>query len=87
MGVSPLAVLDRRGTAGGCLALRLRCGCTPASDHHCPAAARRLAFFGLFPVVLGIGLTWLYAYVFTVAGVYDNASPETQARRALCFGR
>lgn len=46
---------------------------------------RRLAFFGLFPVVLGIGLTWLYAYIFTIAGVYDGASPETQARRALCM--
>lgn len=37
-----------------------------------------LAVFGLFPVILGIGVTWLYAYIFTVAGVYDSASPETQ---------
>ncbi|KAI7844268.1 hypothetical protein COHA_002066 [Chlorella ohadii] len=37
-----------------------------------------LAFFGLFPVILGIGLTWLYAYIFTIAGVYDNASAATQ---------
>ncbi|KAL4459050.1 hypothetical protein ABPG75_013915 [Micractinium tetrahymenae] len=34
--------------------------------------------FGLFPVLLGLGLTWLYAYIFTVAGVYDGTSPETQ---------
>lgn len=25
-------------------------------------------------------MTWLYAYIFTVAGVYDSASPETQVR-------
>ncbi|EFN51042.1 hypothetical protein CHLNCDRAFT_141545 [Chlorella variabilis] len=37
-----------------------------------------LAVFGLFPVILGLGLTWLYAYIATVAGAYDNASPETQ---------
>lgn len=41
-------------------------------------AVRRLAVFGLFPVILGLGLTWLYAYIATVAGAYDNASPETQ---------
>ncbi|KAL4431929.1 hypothetical protein ABPG77_000196 [Micractinium sp. CCAP 211/92] len=34
--------------------------------------------FGLFPVLLGLGLSWLYAYIFTVAGVYDNASADTQ---------
>lgn len=47
-----------------------------------PAAvlSRRLSFFSLFPVVLGIGLTWLYAWIFTIAGVYDSASPETQVR-------
>lgn len=39
----------------------------------------RAPIFGLFPVVLGLGLTWLYAYIFTVAGVYDGASAETQA--------
>ena len=43
----------------------------------------RLAFFGLFPVILGIGLTWLYAYIFTIAGVYDNASAATQVGSAL----
>jgi hypothetical protein len=40
-----------------------------------------MAVFGLFPVVLGLGLTWLYAYIATVAGAYDNSPPETQARR------
>jgi nucleobase transporter 1/2 len=37
-----------------------------------------MAVFGLFPVVLGLGLTWLYAYIATVAGAYDNSPPETQ---------
>lgn len=37
-----------------------------------------MAVFGLFPVLLGLGLTWLYAFVFTVSGVYDGASAETQ---------
>lgn len=43
--------------------------------------------FGLFPVLLGLGLTWLYAYIFTVAGVYDGASANTQARPQLACAR
>lgn len=34
--------------------------------------------FALFPVILGLGLTWLYAYIATVAGAYDNSSEATQ---------
>ena len=45
----------------------------PASRAFCSAP-----IFGLFPVILGLGLTWLYAYIATVAGAYDNSSPETQ---------
>jgi hypothetical protein len=45
------------------------------------ASACRMAVFGLFPVLLGLGLTWLYAFVFTVSGVYDGASAETQVGR------
>ncbi|KAL4853742.1 Nucleobase-ascorbate transporter 1 [Chlorella vulgaris] len=37
-----------------------------------------LAVFALFPVILGLGLTWLYAYIATVAGAYDNSSEATQ---------
>ena len=47
-----------------------------------PPSHRRLAVFALFPVVLGLGITWLYAYIFTVAGVYDSSSPQTQVRAA-----
>ncbi|GAB4815990.1 hypothetical protein N2152v2_003036 [Parachlorella kessleri] len=44
---------------------------------------RRLKIFGMpifamFPVILAIGITWLYAYIMTVAGVYDDSKPETQ---------
>ena len=44
-----------------------------------------MAIFGLFPVLLGLGLTWLYAFIFTVAGVYDGASAETQVGRGACL--
>lgn len=59
-----------------------------AAVHHAPPANQpaplprcmgcRVAVFGLFPVVLGLGLTWLYAFIFTAAGVYDGAAAETQ---------
>lgn len=59
--------------------------CTPAAPlaSLTPACPCRWPVFGLFPVLLGLGLSWLYAYIFTVAGVYDNASADTQVRPAL----
>lgn len=51
----------------------------------CPHPCR-FHLFALFPVVLGLGLTWLYAAIFTWAGVYDNSSPQTQARFTLHCG-
>lgn len=37
-----------------------------------------LPVFSLFPVLLGLGITWLYAFIMTEAGVYSNSSPSTQ---------
>ena len=36
-------------------------------------------FFELFPVVLGLGITWVYAVILTKAGVYDHSPTLTQA--------
>ncbi len=40
---------------------------------------RRLRLFELFPVLLGIAVTWVIAAVLTASGTYNNASPQQQA--------
>ena len=40
---------------------------------------RRLRLFELFPVLLGIAVTWIIAAILTASGTYDNASPGQQA--------
>lgn len=38
----------------------------------------KMRIFELFPVILAIIVTWVYAVIVTEAGAYDNASPSTQ---------
>ena len=46
------------------------------SSKACKSACR-FRLFELFPVLLAIGLTWLYAYIVTIAGTYDNYSRDS----------
>jgi hypothetical protein len=45
--------------------------------HH--TTTRRLRVFELFPVLLGILMSWFVAWVCTIAGAYTNAPPPVQA--------
>jgi hypothetical protein len=40
---------------------------------------RRLRIFELFPVLLGILLSWFIAWLLTISGVYNSAAPAVQA--------
>ncbi|KAF8056380.1 NAT1 [Scenedesmus sp. PABB004] len=39
----------------------------------------RVRLFELFPIVLGIAISWFVAWLLTITGVYDGAAPEVQA--------
>lgn len=34
--------------------------------------------FELFPILLTLAIIWLFSYILTVSGAYDNASPSGQ---------
>lgn len=52
------------------------------SDHShrlaLPPAPCRLRIFELFPVLLGIAVTWIIAAIITASGAYNNASASQQ---------
>eukprot|EP00878_Enallax_costatus_P011584 GHUV01012092.1.p1 GENE.GHUV01012092.1~~GHUV01012092.1.p1 ORF type:complete len:539 (+),score=86.91 GHUV01012092.1:909-2525(+) len=44
-----------------------------------PGRMGSLRIFELFPVLLGILLSWFIAWLLTIGGAYNNAAPEVQA--------